>query len=135
VKRISIPIAVLALAAVLSSALPAAPQAQKGEQPEAAENEPTQMIKGKWQADVAGKAYVFDLRVEEGDLLGTVTLPNRKVVEVEDGVCVSDEFSFSTVEGEIEWEWNGTISESGLEGERERFDTDATEDFTAKRMP
>jgi hypothetical protein len=93
------------------------------------------VIQGKWQAAVAGKAYVLDLRVEDGDLLGTVTLPNRKVVEVEDGICVSEEFSFSTVEGEIEWEWNGTIAEGVLEGERERFDTDATEAFTAKRMP
>jgi hypothetical protein len=133
VNRKVFPIAVVVFAA-LSTVL-AAPLPQKAQQPEAAQNEPTQMIKGKWRATVAGKSYLLDLRVEEGDLLGTVTLPSRQVVEIEDGICVSEEFSFSTVEGDIEWEWNGTISEDGIEGERERFDTDATEDFTAKREP
>ncbi|MEX2302768.1 MAG: hypothetical protein WD733_17630 [Bryobacterales bacterium] len=132
-KRRVFPIAVVIFAA-LSTAL-AAPLPQEAKQPEAGQNEPTQMIKGKWRATVAGKSYVLDLRVEDGDLLGTVTLPSRQVVEIEDGICVSEEFSFSTVEGNIEWEWNGVISEEGLEGERERFDTDATEDFTAKREP
>ena len=127
------PIAVV-VSAALSTVL-AAPLPQEAKQPEAAQNEPTQMIKGKWRATVAGKSYLLDLRVEEGDLLGTVTLPSRQVVQIEDGICVSEEFSFSTVEGDIEWEWNGTISEDGIEGERERFDTDATEDFTAKREP
>lgn len=134
-RRIRIPAAAIVLAVALFSPAPAAPQPQKTEQPQTGQAEPTQVIQGKWQAAVAGKAYVLDLRVEDGDLLGTVTLPNRKVVEVEDGICVSEEFSFSTVEGEIEWEWNGTIAEGVLEGERERFDTDATEAFTAKRMP
>ncbi len=133
-RRMLLPMAVVALHAALGAALAAAPPPQKAEQAAPAQNEPTEMIKGKWKATVAGKTYVFDLRVDEGDLLGTVTLPNRKSVEVEDGICVSEEFSFSTVEGDVEWEWNGTISESGLEGERERFDTDATEAFTAKRM-
>lgn len=134
-RRILFPAVVVVLATVLGSALAAAGSPQQAEQGAPSQAEPTEIIKGKWRADVAGKAFLFDLRVEEGDLLGTVTLPNRKVVEVEDGICVSDEFSFSTVEGEVEWEWNGTISESGLEGERERFDTDATEAFTAKRLP
>ena len=96
--------------------------------------DPTEMIRGKWQATVAGRSYTLDLRVEEGDLLGTVVLPNRQSVKVENGVCVSDEFSFTTTESEVEWEWSGTISEAGLEGERERFDIEATEAFTAKRL-
>ena len=95
---------------------------------------PTEMIRGKWQANVADQPYILELRVEDGDLVGTVMLPNRKSVKVENGICVSDEFSFTTIEDEVEWEWNGTISESGLEGERERFDIDVAERFTAKRL-
>jgi hypothetical protein len=108
---------------------------QKSEPGQTSRRDPTQMIKGKWQAKVAGRTYALDLRVEDGDLVGTVLLPNHKTVKVQDGICVSDEFSFTTVEDEIEWEWNGTISDSGLAGERERFDTDATEAFTATRTP
>jgi hypothetical protein len=109
-----------------------APQADQGK--EGARN-PADLIKGKWQATAAGHQYVLDLRLEDGDLVGTVQLPNRKTVKVEDGIFVVDEFSFSTVEDEVEWEWNGTVSEAGMKGERERADNDTTEAFTAKRLP
>jgi hypothetical protein len=138
---------------------PAAPQVQG---PDGARN-PADLIKGKWQATVGGRPYILDLRLEEGDLVGSVQLPNRKTVNIEDGIFVVDqskpdagratacnsaglwrdsgerdlvdEFSFTTIEDDVEWEWSGTISESVLEGERERFDTDAHEAFTAKRQP
>jgi hypothetical protein len=113
-------------------AAPPAPQADPGKE---GTRNPAELIKGKWQATVAGHPFVFDLRLEDGDLVGTVQLPNHKTVKVEDGICVVDEFSFSTVEDEVEWEWNGTISDSGLKGERERVDNDTTESFTAKRVP
>jgi hypothetical protein len=119
------------LTGLLGFGAPGAPQAQG---PDGARN-PADLIKGKWQATVGGRAYILDLRLEDGDLVGSVQLPNRKTVNIEDGIFVVDEFSFTTIEDEVEWEWSGTISESGLEGERERFDTDAHEDFTAKRQP
>ena len=111
-----------------------APGPQPAGQGQEGRRDPTEMLKGKWRATVAGREYTLELRVEEGDLLGTVVLPNRKTVPVEDGICVSAEFSFTTIEDEVEWEWNGTISDSGLEGERERVDNDVTETFTAKRL-
>jgi hypothetical protein len=126
--------AVLLAAMGLGSAVaaPGAPQAgAEQEKP----RDPAELIKGKWQATVAGRPFVFDLRLQEGDLVGTVLLPNKKTVKIEDGLFVVDEFSFTTVEDEVEWEWTGTISDTGMEGERERFDNDTTESFTAKRLP
>lgn len=137
-RHLPAPALVLLTAALLMTGLwsafgaPGDPQA--GQAKDGA-RDPAQLIKGKWQATVADKPYTLDLRLEEGALVGTVLLPNRKTVKVEDGIFVVDEFSFMTVEGDVEWEWSGTISESGLEGERERFDTDAHEAFTAKRQP
>jgi hypothetical protein len=122
------------LLACLCGGLAAAPGPQAEQGKEGGRN-PAELIKGKWQATVAGHAFVFNLRLEDGDLVGTIELPNHKTVKVEDGICVVDEFSFSTVEDEVEWEWNGTISDAGLSGERERVDNDVTESFTAKRMP
>jgi hypothetical protein len=117
---------------VLGAALAVgAPQAEQGK----GTRDPAALIKGKWQATVGGKPYTLDLRLEEGSLVGTVLLPNRKTVEIEDGIFVVDEFSFTTVEDDIEWEWSGTISDSGLEGERERVDSDAKEDLKAQRQP
>jgi hypothetical protein len=109
----------------------AAPQAAPGK----GTRDPAALIKGKWQATVGGKPYTLDLRLEEGSLVGTALLPNRKTVEIEDGIFVVDEFSFTTVEDDIEWEWSGTISDSGLEGVRERADSDAREEVEAKRRP
>ncbi len=129
-----------ALLACLCSGLaaPPAPQADPGKADpgkEGGARNAADLIKGKWQATVGGHPFEFNLRLEDGDLVGTVQLPNHKSVKVEDGICVVDEFSFSTVEDEVEWEWNGTISDAGLSGERERVDNDATEKFTAKRVP
>jgi hypothetical protein len=109
---------------------PGAPQA--GQSNDA--RDPAELIKGKWEATVAGRQYILDLRLDEGELVGTVQLPTRKKVAIEDGIFVVDEFSFTTVEDDVEWEWSGALSESGMEGERERFDTDARETFTAKRQ-
>ena len=127
---------VLLTAAVLTclGAAIGTPAPQQAGQGQEGRRGPTEMIQGKWRADVAGRQYTLDLRVDEGDLVGMVALPNGKTVKVENGICVSDEFSFTTIEGEVEWEWNGTISDSGLEGERERFDIDTTEAFTAKPL-
>jgi hypothetical protein len=113
-------------------AVPGAPQADQGKN--GARN-PADLIKGKWQAEVGGRQYTLDLRLEEGALVGTVQPPNRKSVKIEDGIFVVDEFSFTTVEDDVEWEWSGTLSDAGLAGERERVDSDAREDFTAKRKP
>ena len=109
--------------------LAGAPQAAQGTR------DPADLIKGKWQATIAGRQYILDLRLEEDELLGKVQLPNRKTVNIEDGMFIIDEFSFTTVEDDVEWEWTGTVSDAGLEGERERFDNDTTETFTAKRQP
>lgn len=125
-------VAALLTGLLLVSGAPGAPQQAQG--PDGARN-PADLIKGKWQATVGGRPYLLDLRLEDGDLVGTVQLPNRKTANIEDGIFVVDEFSFTTIEDEVEWEWSGTISESSLEGERERFDTDAHETFTAKRQP
>lgn len=118
--------------APLAAAAPGDPQAGAGQEKP---RDPAELIKGKWQATVAGRPFVLDLRLDEGELVGTVQLPNKKTVKIEDGLFVVDEFSFTTVEDEVEWEWTGTISDTGLEGERERFDSDTTESFTAKRLP
>lgn len=128
------PTLVLLIATLLTSLWTAlgAPQTSQGKDDT---RDPATLIKGKWQATVASKQYTLDLRLEEGALVGKVLLPNRQTVDIEDGIFVVDEFSFTTVEGDVEWEWSGTISDSGLEGERERFDTDARESFTAKRQP
>jgi len=123
------------LLAVLSTASGTPGPPQEADKGQGGARDPAEMIKGKWRATLGGQSYTLDLRLDEGALVGTVELPNRKTVNIEDGIFVVDEFSFTTVENEVEWEWNGTISEAGLEGERERFDTDARETFTAKRQP
>jgi hypothetical protein len=118
--------AALLLAFVLGCAAASSAQ-DKTEQPAAPK------IDGRWTAEIAGKTYTLDLRLEDGDLLGTVRLPNNKTAEVTDGICVTDEFSFTTVEDGVEWEWTGTFNEAELKGERLRLDAEQTQSFTAKR--
>ena len=132
-----------AFALLLSStagipAATAAPQPQSAPQQDddSVKVDPSKLITGKWVTTLSGKQYLLHLSLsEDGDLVGTVTLPDKKQVKVENGILVVDEFSFSTMENEVEWEWTGTVAEGRLQGERERFDPDAHESFTAKRNP
>jgi hypothetical protein len=90
-------------------------------------------INGRWLAEIEGLQFLLDLAVYDGDLLGSVTLPDGEKVSITRGICVTDEFSFTTTEKGVEWDWGGLVSESTLEGDRHRFDNDESQEFTAER--
>jgi hypothetical protein len=90
---------------------------------------PVQDLNGRWRTRVGEREYMLDLKVKEGEISGTVSLPDGESVSVVGGLLAGDELSFTTTEHGHVWEWNGVVTEEGFEGERQRNDGDVTESF------
>ena len=90
-------------------------------------------VNGAWDLRVGSESYRIAFVEEDGDVRGTVTLPNGETTEIEYGLIFGDELEFLTVEGGVEHEWTAKVSRNSIKGERVNLDEETTVRFTAKR--
>ena len=90
-------------------------------------------VNGTWDLRVGTESYRIAFVEEDGDVRGTVTLPNGETTEIEYGLIFGDELEFLTVEGGVEHEWTAKVSRNSIRGERVNLDEETTVRFTAKR--
>ena len=90
-------------------------------------------VNGVWDLKVGTESYRIAFVEEDGDVRGTVTLPNGESIEIDYGLIFGDELEFSTVEGSVEHEWTAKVSRNSIKGERVNLDEETAVRFTAKR--
>ena len=90
-------------------------------------------INGRWEIKVGARIYLFTLVEDQGDVTGTVVLPEGTTIEIDYGLIVGPDFEFSTTENNIEYEWTAAVSRSGLKGERLNLEDDSSVKFTGKK--
>ena len=90
-------------------------------------------VNGTWDLRVGTESYRIAFVEEDGDVRGTVTLPNGETTEIEYGLIFGDELEFLTVERGVEHEWTAKVSRNSIRGERVNLDEETAVRFTAKR--
>ena len=90
-------------------------------------------VNGTWDLKVGGVPYRITFVEDEGDVSGTVTLPDGKTTNIEYGLIFGDELEFLTVEGGVEHEWTAKVGKNSIKGERVDLDEETAVQFTAKR--
>ena len=90
-------------------------------------------VNGTWDLKVGSETYRIAFVEDEGDVSGTVTLPNGESTEIEYGLIFGDELEFLTVEDGVEHEWTAKVSRNSIKGERVNLDTERSVRFTARR--
>ena len=90
-------------------------------------------VNGTWDLKVGSETYRIAFVEDEGDVRGTVTLPNGESTEIEYGLIFGDELEFLTVEDGVEHEWTAKVSRNSIKGERVNLDTERSVRFTARR--
>ncbi len=90
-------------------------------------------VNGTWDLKVSTESYRIAFVEEDGDVRGTVTLPDGESIEIEYGLIFGDELEFLTVEGGVEHEWTAKVSRNSIKGERLNLDEETAVQFTAKR--
>ena len=90
-------------------------------------------VNGTWNLSVGGQSYRIEFVEEDGDVRGTVTLPDGKAIEVEYGLIFGKELEFTTVENGVEFEWTAEVSRNSIKGERVNLDDETAARFTARR--
>lgn len=113
------------LGAVLAAALAAAPAFAQTKKPSP--------LNGAWELKVGSETYRIEFSEQDGDVRGTITLPNGESAEVEYGLLLGKALEFLTVEKGVEHEWTATVSKNSIKGERVNLDTERAVGFTAKR--
>ncbi len=113
------------LGAVLAVALAAAPAFAQTKKPSP--------LNGAWELKVGGDTYRIEFSEEDGDVRGTVTLPNGESASVEYGLLLGKDLEFLTVEQGVEHEWTATVGKNSIQGQRINLDTERAVGFTAKR--
>ena len=90
-------------------------------------------INGRWEVKVGAQTYSFTFAEDEGDVSGTATLPDGTTIEIDYGLIVGPDLEFSTTEKNIEYEWTGEVSRSGIKGDRLNLENDQNVTFTGKK--
>ncbi len=91
------------------------------------------VVTGTWEADIGGRTYRLTLAEDQGDVSGTVQLPDGSTTAIEYGLSFGKELEFTTTEGGVEYEWTAEASRNSIKGERLNLDNDSVVRFTAKR--
>lgn len=90
-------------------------------------------VNGTWDLKVGSESYRIAFVEDDGDVRGTVTLPNGESTEIEYGLIFGDELEFLTVEGGVEHEWTAKVGKNSIKGDRVNLDEETAVQFTAKR--
>lgn len=91
-------------------------------------------VNGTWEAKVGSQTYCFDFTEDQGDVTGSIVLPDAQTIEVEHGLIFGNELEFTTVEDGVEYEWTAEVSRNSIKGERLNLDDDTVVRFTARRV-
>lgn len=90
-------------------------------------------VNGRWEAKLGSQTYRFDFTEDQGDVTGSIRLPDDQAVEVEYGLIFGKELEFTTVEDGVEYEWTAEVSRNSIKGERLNLDDETVIRFTARR--
>ncbi len=91
-------------------------------------------VNGDWKAEVAGESYSFSFTEDQGDVDGTVQLPDGETIEIEFGLVLGKELEFTTIEETVEFEWTAELTRNSLKGERMNLENDSVVRFSAKKV-
>ena len=90
-------------------------------------------VNGTWDLKVGAHTYRIAFEEEDGDVRGTVTLPNGESTEIEYGLIFGDDLEFLTVENGVEHEWTAKVNRNAIKGERVNLDEETAVKFSARR--
>ena len=90
-------------------------------------------VNGTWNLKVGAQTYRIAFEEDDGDVRGTVTLPNGESTEIEYGLIFGDELEFLTVENGVEHEWTAKVNRNSIKGERVNLDEETAVRFSAQR--
>ena len=90
-------------------------------------------VNGSWVIVAGSQTFQATFEEDEGDVRGTVTLPQGQAVEIEYGLVIGKELEFTTMENGVEFEWTAEVGRNSIRGERVNLDEETAVKFTAKR--
>lgn len=90
-------------------------------------------VNGSWVITAGAQTFRITFEEDEGDVSGTITLPDGTTLDIEWGLVIGNELEFTTIENGVEFEWTAQVSKNSIKGERVNLDEETTVSFTAKR--
>ena len=90
-------------------------------------------VNGSWVITAGSQTFRVTFEEDQGDVSGTLTLPDGQALEIEYGLVIGNDLEFTTVENGVEFEWTAEVSKNSIKGERVNLDEETTVRFTAKR--
>lgn len=90
-------------------------------------------VNGDWIIQAGALTLQASFAEDQGDVTGSVTLPDGKAVQIDYGLIIGKELEFTTVEDGVEYEWTAEVGKNSIKGTRVNLDEETSVDFTAKR--
>lgn len=90
-------------------------------------------VNGSWVITAGSQTFRVTFEEDQGDVSGTITLPEGQKLDIEWGLVIGSELEFTTVENGVEFEWTAQVSKNSIKGERVNLDEETSVRFTAKR--